>query len=548
MTPLLLLLSLSPPARAEQLPTWALVVGSNRPGQGQTALRYAHKDAERMAAVLAELGPVPPQRLSVLADPDSAELSQAIERIEQEIAAAGLDRSRFFFYYSGHARASGLDLGPESLSLSGLRAQLEAVPASSRVLVLDACQSGALSDPKGIHASGVFSTVSVQGFDAQGTVVIASSSADELSQEDEALQGSPFTHHLVVGLRGAADRDADGLVTLDEAYRYAYDRTLLSTAGTRIGRQHPTLDSAIQGRGAMVLTRPEGASARLHLGPQDQGELLLARDGFVVAEVSKVAGEALTLALPPGRYEVVQQQGERAERCELEIAAGSSSLYAPTACRRLREAEGRAKGEAPFAASSPLAETFGLELGIGGTTLGEDAYTTRLQDFSYGQGWNLGLVGSLRLSYSLHRNLGLLASTSSLEAQSWQRSIGSDGGNSNETLFRWRGSRTTLGVRGQLPLARDWLVPYAQVEGGLGSSFSVYDSGEDAPVEQRQWGPAFGGGLGLQLMPSFGSAGWRHLGLFGQVELVHAPVLKNLLGETHDLGGRVITLGLRASF
>ncbi len=549
MTPLPLLLSLSLPAFADAtvLPTWALVVGSNRPGEGQTALRYAHDDAERMAAVLAELGPVPPERLRVLTDPDPARLSEAIDQVEREIVAAGLDRSRLFFYYSGHARASGLDLGPERLALSALRAQLERVPASSRVLVLDACQSGALADPKGVHASGTFSTVSVQGLDTEGTVVIASSSADELSQEDESLQGSPFTHHLVVGLRGAADRDADGRVTLDEAYGYAYDRTLLSTSGTRIGRQHPTLNSELKGRGAMVLTRPEGASARLHLGPQDEGELLLARDGFVVAEVSKVAGEALTLALPPGSYEVVHQQGEDAERCELEIAAGTSTLYAPTRCRRLRADEARAKGEAGLADRSTLVETVGIELSIGGTTIGQDAYTTRLEDFSYGEGWNLGLVGSARVSYSLHRNLSLLASTASLEAQSWQRSIGSEGGNSNETRFGWRGSRTMLGARGQLPLADDWLVPYAQVEAGLGTSFSEYQSGEDPAVEQRQWGPAIGGGLGLQLMPSFGQRRWRHLGLFVQVELVHAPVLKNLLDETHDLGGRVTTVGLRAA-
>ena len=62
--------------------------------------------------------------------------------------------------------------------------------------------------------------------------VLASSTASELSQESEALRASYFTHHLLSGLRGAADADRDGRVTLSEAYRYAYNRTLVATAAT----------------------------------------------------------------------------------------------------------------------------------------------------------------------------------------------------------------------------------------------------------------------------------------------------------------------------
>jgi len=63
--------------------------------------------------------------------------------------------------------------------------------------------------------------------------VLASSSGSELSQESEQLRSSYFTHHLLVGLRGAGDADHDGQVSIDEAYRYAYHQTLLATGRDR---------------------------------------------------------------------------------------------------------------------------------------------------------------------------------------------------------------------------------------------------------------------------------------------------------------------------
>ena len=50
-----------------------------------------------------------------------------------------------FVYYSGHADAGDLHLGATSLPLHELRALLEGSAAGSRVLVLDACRSGALT-------------------------------------------------------------------------------------------------------------------------------------------------------------------------------------------------------------------------------------------------------------------------------------------------------------------------------------------------------------------------------------------------------------------
>ena len=57
-----------------------------------------------------------------------------------------------------------------------------------------------------------------QGQRIEGDVYITSTGPNEPAQEWEALGGGLFTHHLLSGLRGAADRDTDGRVTLFEAY------------------------------------------------------------------------------------------------------------------------------------------------------------------------------------------------------------------------------------------------------------------------------------------------------------------------------------------
>ena len=74
--------------------------------------------------------------------------------------------------------------------------------------------------------------------EVRGHAYLTSSSADEAAQESDRIGGSFFTHFLVTGLRGAADADSDKRVTLDEAYRFAFDETLARTEAIGGGPQH----------------------------------------------------------------------------------------------------------------------------------------------------------------------------------------------------------------------------------------------------------------------------------------------------------------------
>ena len=89
---------------------------------------------------------------------------------------------------------------------------------------------------------------------AEGFAIITSSTADESSQESDRLRASFFSHHLVNGLRGAADANGDHIVSLDEVYTYTYAETLRSS-GRTMALQHPTYRVDLKGKGDVVLTR-----------------------------------------------------------------------------------------------------------------------------------------------------------------------------------------------------------------------------------------------------------------------------------------------------
>jgi uncharacterized caspase-like protein len=76
---------------------------------------------------------------------------------------------------------------------------------------------------------------------------------DESSQESDRLRGSFFSHHLVNALRGAADRNGDGRITLAEAYEYTHAQTLRASVQT-VSLQHPTYAYDVKGSGDPLLT------------------------------------------------------------------------------------------------------------------------------------------------------------------------------------------------------------------------------------------------------------------------------------------------------
>jgi len=284
----------------------AVIVGNNAGGADQTPLHYAEADASKLARVLVELGGVAPDDLFLLQGKSLAALDDALARAKRRITAFRTDptnRVIVLFYFSGHSDGEALELGHDRLTFSELRRWLATAGANVRVAMVDSCKSGALLTAKGGTPGPAFQIRLTDDLASSGEALLTSSAADEVALESREIGGSFFTHHLISGLRGAADASGDGLVTLAEAYQYAYAHTIKTTGETIIGPQHPAYDYRLSGQGELVLAELSKPTAALQL-PSGFDRILvidLARDQ-VIAEVTSDARNVI--AVQPGHYAV----------------------------------------------------------------------------------------------------------------------------------------------------------------------------------------------------------------------------------------------------
>jgi hypothetical protein len=369
---LALALAASAPAFADTQ-RFALIVAHHDGGPGLPRLRYAARDGGRLADVLTELGGFSRADILSVIDGDAGTILDTLDEVERRIADAkrGGTEVVFLFYYSGHAANGALRLGKTVLDMSAIRKKLEASSADVRLAFIDSCGAGAMTREKGGSLAPPFVVAVDEGLSARGQVIITSSSADEVSQESDDIQGSFFTHYLASGLRGDADRNSDGRVTLDEAYGYAYGRTVAATAVTRAGAQHPTYAYDLRGAGDVTLTEPGGAPVVLDFPPVLEGRYFvvdLERQLFV-AEVEKNAGARSRIALPTGQYAIKKRLDSHLLMQRLSAREKGVFTVDEKTMERVSFQNDYAKGTPILTAEVERALGFSLSLGLGAQTV-----------------------------------------------------------------------------------------------------------------------------------------------------------------------------------
>ena len=104
-----------------------------------------------------------------------------------------------------------------------------------QLLILDCCNSGAFAhgskSAAGLGKSmGIATAFEGSGF---GRVVLTATDATQYAWEGDKVIGdtqkSVFTHFLIEGLKGDADRNSDGRIDVDELYDYAYEQVVRRT-------------------------------------------------------------------------------------------------------------------------------------------------------------------------------------------------------------------------------------------------------------------------------------------------------------------------------
>lgn len=245
---------------------WAVVVGIND-YPNTRRLKWAVNDARAFYRHLVDVIQIPPENVTLLLNQD-ASLSRLRSSLGTHLKKMAGKQDMVIIYFAGHGATEkdvlspdgdGLekyllpyDVDPQDLYASALPMReishiFYRIQSQRIIFIADSCYSGA-SGGRTISLSGIRANISDAFLDriagGKGTVILTASGANEVSAEDEKLQHGVFTFYLLEGLAGAADADKDGLVTVDEAYRYVSTHVPRATGQ----EQHPVKKGTVEGR------------------------------------------------------------------------------------------------------------------------------------------------------------------------------------------------------------------------------------------------------------------------------------------------------------
>jgi formylglycine-generating enzyme required for sulfatase activity len=128
----------------------------------------------------------------------------------------GVTDDRRDFYFTGTSTSKEA-LPPTAVSSVYVQTQMYNSRSQRQVAILDCCHSGAF--PKGMKAKDI-GTVDIK-LGGEGQAILTAADSSQYAFEQEGFELSLYTHFLVEGLKtGAADRDEDGDVSVDELHVY----------------------------------------------------------------------------------------------------------------------------------------------------------------------------------------------------------------------------------------------------------------------------------------------------------------------------------------
>ncbi|MGB0862676.1 MAG: caspase family protein [Saprospiraceae bacterium] len=205
---------------------WSVVVGVAA-YHHMRRLQYTDDDAYKMYAFLKspEGGAIPDEQIKILVD-ESATKQRIIETMKEVLFKAN-EKDIIMFYFSGHGKEDSFlpyDFDGENnkLTFNEINTIFGLSKAKHKFCIADACHSGGMLASKG---NGSFGELTSKDYFAEfgetsQTAIMVSSQMDEQSVESATLRQGTFSHFLIKGLKGNADRDRDNQVTISELFDY----------------------------------------------------------------------------------------------------------------------------------------------------------------------------------------------------------------------------------------------------------------------------------------------------------------------------------------
>ncbi|MFN8797833.1 MAG: caspase, EACC1-associated type [Pseudanabaena sp.] len=207
---------------------YALLIGISNYTKGLDPLPSAVKDVDALRQVLLnpEIGSFADGDVVVLKDAEKGAIETAIYHLFANrkpddllllyFSGHGVTDDRRDFYFSGTSTSKEA-LPPTAVSSVYVQSEMDRSRSQRQVAILDCCHSGAF--PKGMKAKDI-GTVDIK-LGGEGRAILTAADSSQYAFEQEGFELSLYTHFLVEGLKtGAADRDEDGDVSVDELHVY----------------------------------------------------------------------------------------------------------------------------------------------------------------------------------------------------------------------------------------------------------------------------------------------------------------------------------------
>jgi branched-chain amino acid transport system substrate-binding protein len=213
---------------------FALLIGVSEYSEGLRPISSAILDVEAMRRVLEHPDMGAFDQVTVLPNPDKGSMEKAVE----DLFANRQRDDLVLLYFSGHGLKdqdakfflSTRDTGcyqngnfcrATALPASELQEYIKNSRSKRQIIILDCCFSGALV--QGMPIKGELNIQEELG--GKGRAILTSSSPIEYSFESDNNDLSIYTKYLVEGIEtGAADKDGDQLISVNELHEYASER------------------------------------------------------------------------------------------------------------------------------------------------------------------------------------------------------------------------------------------------------------------------------------------------------------------------------------
>jgi hypothetical protein len=221
---------------------WAIIAGVAGYNH-MPVLRYTDDDAYRFYAFLKGLegGALPDEQVQIMID-EEATLDNIRGGLRNMFAKAG-PNDLIIFYFSGHGlNGSFLPYDFDGYNNKLAHSEVAEIFAESKakykLCLADACHSGSILSMRSTEVEQTLTTYYEQlSKSISGTALLMSSKSDETSLESSGLRQGVFSHFLIRGLKGEADKDKSGIVSIGELFDFVLENVKTYTGN----RQSPVI-------------------------------------------------------------------------------------------------------------------------------------------------------------------------------------------------------------------------------------------------------------------------------------------------------------------